>query len=336
MKSVTATLPASGASAIKTRGLARRFGDLLAVEPLDLSIRYGEIFGLLGPNGAGKTTALSMLCTLLSPSEGTAHVNGFDVGKDSYKVRRSIGIVFQDESVDEELSGWENLDLHGRLYGMDSKKRQMRIREVLDLVGLYERRDDLLRTYSGGMIRRLEIARGLMHHPKVLFLDEPTLGLDPQTRRHLWKYVRKLNETEGVTVVLTTHYLEEADALCDRIAIIDKGRIVALDSPENLKGKKARILVGSPTPSKLETALSSLSPKRVGERFSIHTDRVERTLARVLALAKKNGAALSDLDVKKPSLEDVFLSLTGHELREEKAGRGERFKVHSRAFGRRR
>jgi ABC-2 type transport system ATP-binding protein len=221
--------------AISMHGLTKKFGDLVAVDEVDLDIKKGELFGLLGPNGAGKSTIIKMLTTMLAPSEGVANVWGHDIARERNAVRSSIGVVFQDPSVDGMLTGRENLDFHGRMYGLGRALRRKRIEEVLDLVDLTDKADVKMEDYSGGMQRRLEIARGLMHHPNVLFLDEPTLGLDAQTRRHIWQYIRNMNRQEGVTIILTTHYMEEADYLCDRVAIIDHGRIVALDAPENLK-----------------------------------------------------------------------------------------------------
>ena len=221
--------------AIETFDLTKRFKDLTAVDHVNLKVRHGEIFGLLGPNGAGKTTAISMLCTILKPTEGTAAVNGYDILKDSHDVRKSIGIVFQEPSVDDILTGRENLRLHAMWYGVPKEIRVNRIDEVLKLVGLESRQHDLVKTYSGGMRRRLELARGLLHLPKVLFLDEPTLGLDPQTREHIWQYIESLSREREMTIVLTTHYMEEADRLCNRVAIIDEGKIVVMDSPQDLK-----------------------------------------------------------------------------------------------------
>ncbi|MGD0954859.1 MAG: ATP-binding cassette domain-containing protein [Methanotrichaceae archaeon] len=229
------SIAATDDSAISLRSLTKRFGDLVAVDSVNLEIAKGELFGLLGPNGAGKTTLIKMLTTMLRPTEGEARVWGHNVAKERNEVRSSIGVVFQDPSIDNVLTGRENLDFHGRMYGMDGSLRKKRIDEVLELVDLTDKADIKMEDYSGGMQRRLEIARGLMHHPKVLFLDEPTLGLDAQTRRYIWKYVEEMNAREGVTIVLTTHYMEEADYLCDRVAIVDNGRIVALDTPKNLK-----------------------------------------------------------------------------------------------------
>src|SRR5512139_1761658 len=220
---------------IETSKLTRSFNLLTAVAKLDIAVNAGEIFGLLGPNGAGKTTTISMLCTILKPTSGTAKVNGFDVVKEAAQVRKSIGIVFQDPSVDDRLTGKENLYMHANLYGVPPGERKTRIDSLLKLVELNDRADDILRTYSGGMRRRLELARGLIHYPKVLFLDEPTIGLDPQTREHIWSYVRELKKTHDITVVLTTHYMDEADRLSNRIAIMDYGKIIALDNPGKLK-----------------------------------------------------------------------------------------------------
>ena len=230
---------------IEVKELTKVFnGELTAVDHVSFTVEEGEIFGFLGPNGAGKTTTLNMLATILRPSSGTAIVNGFDIHDKPDDVRRSIGFVFQDPTLDIELTGRENLDFHGRLYGLNKKERQERIEEILKVVQLTDRADAFVKTYSGGMKRRLEIARGLLHYPKVLFLDEPTLGLDPQTRRAIWDYIVKLNQEQNVTIILTTHYTEEADHLCNRIQIIDFGKIVANDTPENLKATLQGDVVG--------------------------------------------------------------------------------------------
>ena len=221
--------------AIETQQLTKAYGSLKAVDTLDITVEDGEIFGLLGPNGAGKTTTISMLCTILKPTSGTATVNGFDIVKEANKVRKSIGIVFQDPSIDDRLTGRENLYMHANLYGVPASEQKERINRILKLVELEDRANDLLRTYSGGMRRRLELGRGLIHYPKVLFLDEPTVGLDPQTRDHIWKYIKELKEAHDITVVLTTHYMDEADRLSDRIGIMDHGKIVILDTPSKLK-----------------------------------------------------------------------------------------------------
>lgn len=223
---------------IEVKGLTKIFDNAVrAVDGISFAVEEGEILGFLGPNGAGKTTTLNMLATLLRPTSGTATVNGYDILKEPDGVRRSIGFVFQDPTLDIELTGRENLDFHGRIYGLKRDVRQGRIKEMLKVVQLADRADDLVKTYSGGMKRRLEIARGLLHYPKVLFLDEPTLGLDPQTRRVIWEHIQRLNEDHNITIILTTHYTEEADYLCDRIQIIDFGKIVALDTPDRLKAR---------------------------------------------------------------------------------------------------
>ena len=245
-----------GEAAISMQGLTKRFGEMTAVDHIDLEINRGELFGLLGANGAGKSTIIKMLTTMLTPTEGEARVWGHNVTRERNAVRSSIGVVFQDPAVDGMLTGRENLDFHGRMYGMDGPLRQERIDEVLELVDLVEKADIKMEDYSGGMQRRLEIARGLMHYPHVLFLDEPTLGLDAQTRRYIWQYIRNMNKEKGVTIILTTHYMEEADALCDRVAIIDNGKIVALDTPSNLKD-----MIGSDTVSlEVQSGAEALMP----------------------------------------------------------------------------
>ncbi len=222
---------------IDVKNLVKKFGDFVAVDGISFEVKAGEIFAFLGPNGAGKTTTIKMLTTLLKPTSGDIRLNGHDPMHDQAAVRRTFGIVFQDPSLDDELTAWENLELHGVLYSVEKKLRRARMEELLKIVELYDRKDDLVKKFSGGMRRRLEIARGLLHHPKILFLDEPTLGLDPQTRNHLWSYVKNLNEKENITVFLTTHYMEEADRMASRIAVIDHGKIVASGSSAELKQK---------------------------------------------------------------------------------------------------
>jgi ABC-2 type transport system ATP-binding protein len=219
------------------KSLTKKFNKLIAVDNVSLNIEQGEVFGLLGQNGAGKTTIIHMLATLLKPSSGTAEINGYDIVKESSKVRKNIGIVFQAPSSDDMLTGFENLKINSYLYGVLPESRNKRIEELLKLVGLYERKDDIVKKYSGGMRRRLEIARGLIHKPKVIFLDEPTLGLDPNSRKLMWNYIQKLVKEEKITVILTTHYMEEADNLCNRIGFINKGKIIAVDTPAQLKSR---------------------------------------------------------------------------------------------------
>jgi ABC-2 type transport system ATP-binding protein len=220
---------------IEIKNLTKKFKDFAAVDGISFNVKEGEIFAFLGPNGAGKTTTIKMLTTLTSPTSGKMLINGFDPTKQQHEARASFGIVFQDPSLDDELTAYENLDLHGMLYKVKMKVRKERIEQLLKFVELWDRRNDLVKHFSGGMKRRLEIARGFVHHPKVLFLDEPTIGLDPQTRNHIWDYLKKMNQEEGITVFLTTHYMEEADKVSDRIAIIDHGKIVAQGSAEELK-----------------------------------------------------------------------------------------------------
>lgn len=226
-----------GAPIIDVSELHKRFGELTAVDHVSFQVLAGEIFAFLGPNGAGKTTTIKMLTTLLHPTSGSIRLNGHDPVHDQEAVRRSFGIVFQDPSLDDELTAWENLELHGVLYAVPKDLRRSRMAELIELVGLADRKNDQVKHFSGGMKRRLEIARGLLHHPKVLFLDEPTIGLDPQTRNHLWSYVADLNKKEGITVFLTTHYMEEADRVAHRIAVIDHGKIVAIGTSADLKAQ---------------------------------------------------------------------------------------------------
>jgi ABC-2 type transport system ATP-binding protein len=222
--------------AIAVKGLSKHFGQVIAVDNISFQVDRAEIFGFLGPNGAGKTTTINILCTLLMPTSGEATVNGFNVVNSSNEVRKSIGIIFQDPSLDDRLTAYENLNFHGMVYHLSSKLRKVRIAEVLNMVGLYSKKDTIVRTFSGGMKRRLEVARGLMHSPKILFLDEPTIGLDPQTRKYIWDYIIGLSQKERITVFLTTHYMDEAE-ICQRVGIIDHGKIVDLDTPDVLKNK---------------------------------------------------------------------------------------------------
>jgi ABC-2 type transport system ATP-binding protein len=310
-------------NAIETNELTRRFNGLVAVDKLTISVERGEVFGLLGPNGAGKTTTISMLCTILKPTSGSARVNGFDVVKQDTQVRKSIGIVFQDPSIDDRLTGKENLYMHANLYGVPPGEQKPRIDRVLKLVELEERADDLLRTYSGGMRRRLEIARGLIHYPKVLFLDEPTIGLDPQTREHIWSYIEDLRKAHDITMILTTHYMEEADRLSDRIAIMDYGKIVASDTPPKLKDTLEGDVITIKT--KDGQRLSSVVAGTVGIlRTSIIDGGLELTvrggkalLPRIVETAAKNGIFVESVSLREPNLADVFLHYTGRAIRAE-------------------
>ncbi|HUK49958.1 MAG TPA: ATP-binding cassette domain-containing protein [Terriglobales bacterium] len=303
--------------AVETEKLTKRYGDLLAVDSLDLSIQEGEIFGLLGPNGAGKTTTLSMLATLLKPTSGTARVNGYDVRKESDKVRRSIGLVFQDPSSDDVLTGRENLYLHALMFGVPKADRNKRIDHVLQLVDLKDRANDIVKKYSGGMRRRLELARGLLHNPRVLFLDEPTLGLDPQTREHIWEYIENLVKVEKVSVIITTHYMDEADQLCNRVAIVDHGRVVALDSPESLKSKVGgeiiRLRTRKPKLEPLKELDYVRSIDQSGSTLSLTVEKASTHLQEILGLIGE----IDSVEVRSATLNDVFLKFTGHEIRQE-------------------
>jgi len=306
---------------IETHNLTKKFKDLTAVNNLNLQIKEGEIFGLLGPNGAGKTTTLSMLATLIKPTSGTAKVNGYDIAKEPTKVRKSIGIVFQDPSSDDILTGYENLKLHALLYGISRSKVKSRIKEVLDLVGLWDRKDELVKNYSGGMRRRLELARGLMHEPKILFLDEPTLGLDPQTREVIWNYIEKLVKEHHVTIIITTHYMEEADRLCNRVGIIDFGKIIVLDEPSKLKKAMGGDVVVLKSKTATERKLKELSfIKKIEKKDDSFILTMENANKRLNELFKY----IDDIDsveIRNATLNDVFLHYTGREIREE-AGEG--------------
>jgi ABC-2 type transport system ATP-binding protein len=385
-------------SIIEVKELTKVFnGDVTAVDNISFTVEEGEIFGFLGPNGAGKTTTLNMLATILRPTSGTALVNGFDIHDDPDSVRRSIGFVFQDPTLDTELTGRENLDFHGRLYGLKKKERQERIEEILKVVQLTDRADAFVKTYSGGMKRRLEIARGLLHYPKVLFLDEPTLGLDPQTRRAIWDYIIKLNQEQNITIILTTHYTEEADHLCNRIQIIDFGKIVANDTPETLKATLKGDVIGLtcknpadvqkllPTLNNLvwvqnalpvadsdsqigmsqisqlmrritgsgamggmngmggmggmvggghsKTPQMSQDPEKATEvmkrinnhvgsmqnfrRINLLVDNASHRIAELIKIVDKAGVEIDSVQMHKPTLDDVFLSVTGRSIRDE-------------------
>jgi len=315
--------------AIETKNLVKEFNGLIAVNNVSLKIKYGEIFALLGPNGAGKTTIINILSTLLKPTKGMAKVNGYDVIKEAYKVRESIGIVFQESILDDRLTARENLDIHGRLYHMEKEERKKRIEEVLKMVGLKHRADDIVKTFSGGMRRRLEIARGLMHNPKILFLDEPTLGLDPQTRRHIWEYIEKLRE-EGITVLLTTHYMEEADYLADRIAIIDKGKIVVEGSPAELKDSIGGdiIKIACKNNEKVFEKLSSkFDAKIVDGHIVLKVKEAEKVIPKIFELV---GEEINSITYKEPSVEDVFIHYTGRILREEETKESDLLKIKRR------
>lgn len=310
--------------AIKVEGLTKHFEEVIAVNQISFEVEQGELFGLLGPNGAGKTTTINILATLLKPTSGRAWVAGHDVLTNKNEVRRSIGIVFQEPALDVKLTGRENLEFHAMMYGYSKAERQAKIKEVLRLVDLEDKADLLVEKYSGGMKRRLEIARGLIHEPKVLFLDEPTLGLDAQTRRNIWEYIKKLNQEKRVTIILTTHYMEEADYLCHRVAIMDHGAFIALDEPWKLKD----LLGGDILSFELEGNSQPLQEKLISlpwvkslswddNSFSLTTELGERRIPEIIEMARKEGMAVKSVHLHKPSLEDVYLHFTGRKIRDE-------------------
>ena len=310
---------------IKIKNLVKKFNDFKAVDGISFEVNEGEIFGFLGPNGAGKTTTISMLATILEPSSGTAAINCFDITRQRSDVRKSIGVIFQDPSLDEELTAYENLVFHAVMYDISMDVARKRITELLKLVDLEDRKNDLVRAFSGGMKRRLEIARGMMHHPKILFLDEPTVGLDPQTRNHIWGYLQKLNEKENMTVILTTHYMEEADKLCDRIAVIDHGKIIAVDTSQKLKSVLKGDLISFEC-SDAKKFSARLKKERWVKKIKIRdgtidleAENIDGNLAKLVKLSNDINVKIKSLSVHKPTLEDVFLSLTGKTIREEEA-----------------
>jgi ABC-2 type transport system ATP-binding protein len=322
-------------SIIKVENLFKRFDDLTAVNDISFDVDEGTIFGFLGPNGAGKTTTINILCTLLYPTSGSASISGYDCKKESSDVRKSIGIVFQDTTLDKDLTAYENLMFHSYLYNVKRSEMKERIHDALHFIGMYDRRDDLVKKFSGGMKRRLEVARGLLHRPKVLFLDEPTLGLDPQTRANLWELIVELPKKHNVTVFMTTHYMEEAE-VCDKIAIIDNGRIIAVDTPAELKktlggdviyiktldNKKAR--------SEIEKMLGFDVSEKDGELFM--------TCSMGDACIPEIIRSISDVQsvrLQRPTLNDVFLKMTGKDIREEGVSEGDVFKETIRSHRRR-
>jgi ABC-2 type transport system ATP-binding protein len=322
---------------IQVENLRKTFGPITAVEDLSFEVREGTIFGFLGPNGAGKTTTINVLCTLLAPTAGTARIDGHDCMREPAAVRKAIGIVFQDTTLDKDLTAYENLAFHAYLYGVKKNEVRKRAHDALQFVGLFERRDDLVKHFSGGMKRRLEVARGIMHRPRVLFLDEPTLGLDPQSRANLWEFITMLPEKHQVTVFMTTHYMEEAE-VCSRIAVIDRGRIIAEGSPEELKKTVGGDVISLRTTDNARAAeilkeTLGLSPEVKGPEISITAERGEAFVPEVIR-------ALADMVVsvrmERPTLNDVFLSLTGKAIRPEAARGADTIREEIRAYRRRR
>jgi len=307
---------------VETHNITKKYNDFTAVNSVNLKIPRNSVYGVLGPNGAGKTTLISMLCTILRPTSGTAIVNGYDVVKHAKDVRQSIGIVFQSRALDDILTGREHLEMHASLYGVPSELRQERIEEVLDLIALGKKADEFTKTYSGGMKRRLEIGRGLVHHPKLLILDEPTLGLDPQTRENIWEYITKLNEKEDITVLMTTHYMEEADQLCDEVAIINQGKIIKSDSPINLKRelKADTITIQVDKPDlfieKAKTLDFVENVFQDDSTIKLLVERGENLIPPLVNFANKNDIMVESIELQHPNLEDVFISYTGSKISE--------------------
>lgn len=314
---------------IEIKGLTKKFGNLKAIDDISFSVKHGELFGLLGPNGAGKTTVINILSTLMQPTSGKCSVAGHDIKKSRGKVRESIGIVFQEPALDGRLTGRENLEFHAMMYGLGKEERNNKIDEVLELVELKDKANIIVDNYSGGMKRRLEIARGLVQSPKVLFMDEPTIGLDAQTRRHIWDYISKLNKEEKVTMILTTHYMEEADELCQRVAIVDKGKIVAQGTPAKLKDLLGGDMITLEVSGKIESLEKALKKMKCVRKMKcvkeMHKEtgsllltvaRGEKMIPELIEMAKKNKVRVNSVNLRKPSLEDVFLHFTGKTIRD--------------------
>ena len=312
---------ATTATAVSVEQLVKRYDEVEAVRGIEFEVQSGEIFGFLGPNGAGKSTTINMLCTLVRPSGGSAHVAGHDVVSERDEVRRNIGLVFQDTTLDGYLTAEQNLRLHAELYGVPREAVLPRMTQVMEMVGLWERRDSLVNTFSGGMKRRLEIARGLLHSPRVLFLDEPTVGLDPQTRSSIWTYISELKSREDITIFLTTHYMDEAE-YCDRIAIMDQGRIIVLDTPEALKASVGKDRI------QIQTDDDALAIASLKEHFGIEATVAEGMVTFGVAegehfvprLFAELGQPIRSVNVSRPSLDDVFMSYTGTTIRDAESG----------------
>ena len=319
---------------IKVENLVKKYGELAAVDDISFNVSPGEIFGFLGPNGAGKTTTINILCTLSKLTSGRAVINGFDVLRQQNQVRQSIGLVFQDPSLDERLTALQNLRFHAMVYNVPTTVRSQRIEEMLNMVELWDRRNSIVNTYSGGMKRRLELARGLLHHPKVLFLDEPTLGLDPQTRNHIWEYVLEMRRSEGTTIFLTTHYMDEAE-YAERIAIIDHGKLVVIDTPKKLKRMVGKDIISVKTDDNDRAAEEiqnryQTEARHDSDELTFEVSNGEKFLP---IFIKEFGIKIISISLRRPTLEDVFLKLTGREIREEEVS--DVFKAMTRQHGRR-
>jgi ABC-2 type transport system ATP-binding protein len=322
-----------GRQAVLVSGLTKSYGEIEAVRGIDFEVRTGETFGFLGPNGAGKSTTIKILCTLAKPTSGSAWVAGHDVLAERDEVRRNIGLVFQDTTLDNYLTGAQNLRFHASLYGVPGAAVAPRMQQVMEMVGLWDRRDSLVMTYSGGMQRRLEIARGLLHAPRVLFLDEPTVGLDPQTRSSIWEYINELKTREDITIFLTTHYMDEAEN-CDRIAIIDHGKIVAIDTPEALKASVGEDRVQIQTADD-PAAIAELQ-REFGLEASMREGAVTFSVAAGEEFVPRLFATLSvpirSVSVSRPSLDDVFMSYTGSTIRDAEASAGDHMRQMAARF----
>jgi len=320
---------------IEVENLVKKFGDLVAVNNINFTVKPGEIFGFLGPNGAGKTTTINILCTLTKPTSGRASIAGLDVVRQQSQVRQQIGLVFQDPSLDERLSGLQNLRFHALVYSVPASVREQRIEQLLKMMELWDKRHNKVQTFSGGMKRRLELARGLLHHPRVLFLDEPTLGLDPQTRNRMWEYILELRRQEATTIFLTTHYMDEAEK-ADRIAVIDYGKLIAMDTPAKLKKMVGKDIVS------LKTDDNDKAMAEIKRRYQIEARRDGDGLCFEVAngeeflpvFLREFSTLIVSVSMRRPSLDDAFLKLTGREIREEDVS--DTFKAMVRQHGRRR
>jgi ABC-2 type transport system ATP-binding protein len=321
---------------ISVESLVKKFGAITAVNDISFGVEEGTIFGFLGPNGAGKTTTISILCTLLSPTSGRAYIAGHDCMKEPEEVRKAIGIVFQDTTLDKDLTAYENLIFHAYLYNVGKDVMKERVDSSLKFVDLYERKNDLVKKFSGGMKRRLEVARGLIHRPRVLFLDEPTLGLDPQSRANLWEFIAELPGQHGVTIFMTTHYMEEAE-VCDRIAIIDNGKIISIGTPDELKSTIGGDVVSITTTDNYGSRL------QIEELFHMAVSEKENVLYMTCSsgetcipdLIRTLGEKVLSVRIQRPTLNDVFLKLTGKTIREEEASSGDSVRESIRAYRRR-
>lgn len=307
---------------LSVQGLSHSYGKLKAVDNISFDIKEGQIFSFLGPNGAGKTTTINLLITLIPIQQGRVTIAGYDVAKDKSEVRKSIGVVFQDQRLDRDLTVWETLDFHGRIYSIPKEIRRSRIEELLNLVELNEKRDKLIKNLSGGMKRRLEIARGLLVKPKVLFLDEPTIGLDTQTRKRIWSYIRRVNKEEGVTVLLTTHYMDEADQNSDAICIIDKGKIIANGTPDDLKKslKQDRVQLQTDNDERATQIIKDLPGisqiRKTSNGLNIHLNENASLIMKIVDLLRSEGVQINGITLLKPTLDEVFIQYTGRELNE--------------------